>query len=378
MKRPRRNHSAAFKAKVALEAIRGEKTLAELASHYDVHANQITSWKSQLLEGAAGIFGGGAADGAAERERIRELHEKIGQLTVERDFLGQRAREIPRSGRTAMIDRGAQLPVSEQCELLGLNRTGVYYTPRPVSEADLALMRRIDEVHLEHPFYGARRLARQLAREGFKVGRLHVSTLMRRMGIEALYRKPRTSLPAREAFIHPYLLGDLVIDRPGQVWASDITYIPMAHGFLYLVAILDVASRKVLSFRLSNTLTTEFCVAALEEALGRFGRPEIFNTDQGAQFTSAAWTDVLKAAGIRISMDGKGRWIDNVFIERLWRSVKYEDIYLHGYENGREVQAGLTRYFDFYNRRRLHQSHDYATPDEIYFGRVGAPLAVAA
>lgn len=277
-----------------------------------------------------------------------------------------------------MIDRGAELSVSGQCELLGLNRTGVYYTPRPLSEADLGLMRRIDRLHLDHPFYGARRLAKQLVRECFEVGRLHVATLMRRMGIEAIYRKPRTSLPAREAFIHPYLLGDLVIDRPGQVWTSDITYVPMAHGFLYLVAILDVASRKVLSFRLSNTLTPDFCVAALEEALERFGRPEIFNTDQGAQFTSAAWTDVLKAAGIRISMDGKGRWIDNVFIERLWRSVKYENIYLHAYENGREVQAGLTRYFDFYNRLRLHQSHGYATPDEIYFGTVGEPLAAAA
>ena len=277
-----------------------------------------------------------------------------------------------------MIDRGSQLPVSRQCELLGLNRTGVYYTPRPVCEADLVLMRRIDELHLEQPFYGARRLAKQLAREGFELGRLHVATLMRRMGIEAIYRKPRTSLAARDAFIYPYLLGGLVIDRPGQVWASDITYIPMAHGFLYLVAILDVASRKVLSFRLSNTLTTDFCVAALEEALERFGRPEIFNTDQGAQFTSAAWTDVLKAADIRISMDGKGRWIDNVFIERLWRSVKYENIYLHAYEGGRDVQAGLARYFDFYNRRRLHQSHDYATPDEVYFGAGSQPLAAAA
>ena len=250
-----------------------------------------------------------------------------------------------------MIDQGSELSVSRQCDLLELNRTGVYYTPRPVSEEDLMLMRRIDELHLKHPFYGARRLAKQLVRDGFEVGRLHVATLMRRMGIEAIYRRPRTSIPARDSQIYPYLLGGLRIDRANQVWASDLTYLPMAHGFLYLVVILDVASRKVLSFRVSNTMTPDFCVEALEEAIARFGAPEIMNTDQGSQFTSAAWTDVLKAEGTSISMDGKGRWIDNVFIERLWRSVKYEDVYLRSYENGREVQAGLTRYFDFYNRR---------------------------
>ena len=278
-----------------------------------------------------------------------------------------------------MINRGEKLSVTRQSELLGLNRSGVYYTPRALSAEDLKLMRRLDELHLEHPFYGARRLSKQLQREGIEVGRLHVTSLMRRMGIEALYRRPRTSIPARDAFIYPYLLGELAIERANQVWSSDITYLPMAHGFLYLVAILDVASRKVLSFRISNTMTADFCVEALQEAIARFGPPEILNTDQGAQFTSEAWTDVAKAANIRISMDGKGRWIDNVFIERLWRSVKYEDVYLRAYENGREVQAGLTRYFDFYNRRRIHQSHDYRTPDEMYFGTaVTETLAMAA
>ena len=277
-----------------------------------------------------------------------------------------------------MIDRGSELSVTSQCEILDLNRTGVNYTPRPVCERDLRLMRRIDELHLAHPFLGARKLAKHLQREGFEVGRLHVTTLMRRMGIEALYRKPRTSIPARGASIYPYLLDHLVIDRPKQVWATDLTYLPMAHGFMYLVAILDVASRKVLAFRTSNTLTTDFCIEALEEALARYGTPEIFNTDQGSQFTSADWTDVLKAHDIRISMDGKGRWIDNVFIERLWRSVKYEDVYLHAYEDGRQLQAGLTKYFHFYNERRLHQSHDYRTPDEVYFGRNDGALALAA
>ena len=278
-----------------------------------------------------------------------------------------------------MIDQGAKLSVTRQCELLELNRTGVYYTPRPVREEDLRIMRRIDELHLEHPFYGARRLAKQLGREGFDVGRVHVATLMRRMGIEALYRRPRTSIPARDAKIYPYLLEGLAIERPNQVWSSDLTYLPMAHGFLHLVAILDVASRKVLSFRVSNTMTPDFCVDALSEAIARYGAPEIVNTDQGSQFTCKAWTDVVDAAGARISMDGKGRWIDNVFIERLWRSVKYEDIYLRAYENGRELQAGLTRYFDFYNRRRIHQSHEYQTPDEIYYATTaGEPLAIAA
>ena len=277
-----------------------------------------------------------------------------------------------------MIERGVKLSVKRQCELLDLNRSGVYYTPRPVPEEDLRLMRRIDELHLQHPFYGSRRIAKQLAREGIDVGRLHVATLMRRMGIEALYRKPRTSIPAREAAIHPYLLEGVAIERPNQVWASDITYLPMAHGFLYLVAIMDVMSRRVLAWKLSNTLTADFCTAALEEALARFGRPEIFNTDQGAQFTSEEWLEVLKRADVRISMDGKGRWIDNVFIERLWRSVKYEEVYLHSYRNGSEARQQLSTYFDFYNRRRLHQSLDYRTPDEVYFGVCATELPAAA
>jgi putative transposase len=239
-------------------------------------------------------------------------------------------------------------------------------------------MRRIDELHLELPFYGSRKLAEQLQREGHDVGRRHVATLMRRMGIEALYRRPRTSLPARGAAIYPYLLTGLAIERPNQVWASDITYLPMAHGFLYLAAILDVASRKVLAFRLSNTLTADFCVEALQEALAKFGRPEIFNTDQGSQFTSDEWIQVLKDAGVAISVDGKGRWIDNVFIERLWRSVKYEEVYLHAYTNGTEARTALTRYFSFYNARRSHQALEYRRPDEVYFGALAASTPAAA
>lgn len=275
-----------------------------------------------------------------------------------------------------MIDRGAELALTRQCELLELNRSGVYYTPRPLPPSDLVLMRRLDEVHLQFPYYGARRLSKQLRRDGHEIGRVHVARLMRRMGIEAHYRKPRTSISAREGSIRPYLLEGLAIERAGQVWCADITYLPMAHGFLYLVAILDIASRKVLSFRLSNTLTADFCVAALEEALARFGPPEIFNTDQGAQFTSKDWTEVLDQAGVRISMDGKGRWIDNVFIERLWSTVKYEEVYQHAYRDGREAQQRLRAYFEAYNRRRLHQALGYRTPDEVYLG--AAPMTAAA
>jgi putative transposase len=277
-----------------------------------------------------------------------------------------------------MIDRGSTVPVTRQAQLLDLSRSSVYYTPRPLSDRDLGLMRRLDELHLQLPFYGSRKLTRELQKEGRDVGRRHVVTLMRRMGIEAIYRRPRTSIPAREATIRPYLLGNLTITQPNQVWASDITYLPMAHGFLYLVAILDVASRKVLAFRLSNTLTADFCVEALEEALGKFGAPEIFNTDQGSQFTSEEWIKVLEDAGVAISMDGKGRWIDNVFIERLWRSVKYEEVYLHGYTNGTEARASLTTYFSFYNARRSHQALEYRTPDEVYFEALAASTPMAA
>ena len=255
-----------------------------------------------------------------------------------------------------------------QCELLDMCRSSLYYQPKPVSPGDLTLMRRIDELHLAHPFLGARRLARMLQREGFKVGRCHVGSLMHLMGIEAIYRKKRTSIPAKGHQIYPYLLAGVAIERPNQAWATDITYIPMAKGFAYLVAILDLYSRKVLSFRVSNALTTDFCVEALEEALTRYGVPEIFNTDQGSQFTAEDFTKVLLAKGVRVSMDGKGRWVDNVFVERLWRSVKYESIYLHAYDTVREVKLALASYFSFYNARRVHQSLDYRTPDEMYFG----------
>jgi len=266
-----------------------------------------------------------------------------------------------------MIDRTHDLPVTRQCQILSLARSTAYYEPVPTSSEDLALMRRIDELHLEHPFAGSRMLRDLLRQKGHRVGRKHVRTLMNKMGIEALYRKPNTSKRHAAHRIYPYLLRDLKIDRPNQVWATDITYIPMRRGFVYLVAVMDWATRRVLSWRVSNTLTTDFCLDAVREAIARYGCPEIFNTDQGCQFTSSDFTGLLKEHGIRISMDGKGCWRDNVFVERLWKSVKYEEVYLRAYDSVSEAKAYLGRYFYFYNGRRPHQSLDGQTPDKIYF-----------
>jgi putative transposase len=266
-----------------------------------------------------------------------------------------------------MIDRAHDLPIGKQAEALNISRGSVYYLPRPVSTADLALMRRIDELHLEFPFAGSRMLRGLLAAEGSKVGRRHVKTLMRRMGIEALYRRPRTTKPEPGHKIYPYLLGGIEITRPNQVWAMDITYIPMARGFVYLAVVLDWFSRRVLSWRVSITMEAAFCVETLEEALAKHGKPEICNTDQGAQFTGAAFTGVLSQNGIAISMDGKGAWRDNVFVERLWRSVKYEEVYLKAYDSVSEARISIGAYLDFYNRRRPHSSLDGVPPDQAYF-----------
>ncbi len=265
-----------------------------------------------------------------------------------------------------MITRMDPLPVTRQCRLLSLNRSTVYYQAAPVSAEELELMRRIDEMHLLRPFYGSRRLRDWLQDEGHGVNRKRVQRLMRQMGIMALYPKANTSRPGKGHKIYPYRLKGLVIDRPNQVWATDITYIPMARGFVYLVAIMDWYSRKVLAWRLSNTLDSDFCVEALEEALATHGTPAIFNTDQGCQFTSEAFTGVLQEAGITISMDGKGRWVDNVFIERLWRSLKYEEVYLKAYESVSEARRSIGEYFCFYNAERRHQSLNRRTPNQLY------------
>jgi putative transposase len=279
------------------------------------------------------------------------------------------------SERRAQLHTAHALPKRRRCELLDVARSTAYYRRDPFGEEDLALMRHIDEIHLKWPFYGSRWIRDELQALGHNVNRKRVRRLMRHMGLQALYPRRRTSQPGKGHKIYPDLLRDLVIERSNQVWAADICYIPMAKGFMYLVAIMDWHSRRVLSWRLSNTLDTDFCVDALQEAVRRFGTPEIVNTDQGAQFTSAVFTGVLKDHGIQISMDGKGRWVDNVFVERLWRSVKYEDVYLRAYETPAELRAGLTRYFDFYNSRRRHSALDRYTPDAVYFHQAAGDLA---
>ena len=276
-----------------------------------------------------------------------------------------------------MINRHHPLPLTQQSRLLRLSRSSLYYEPRPTPERDLRLMRKIDKLHTARPFAGSRMLRDMLRLDGEKVGRRHVSTLMKKMGIEALYRKPNTSKRHPGHKIYPYLLRGLDINRPNQVWATDITYLPVAKGFAYLTVILDWYSRKVLSWRVSNTMDNSFCLDALEEAIARYGTPEIFNTDQGSQFTSNAFTGKLKEYNVRISMDGKGSWRDNVFVERLWRSVKYEEVYLKAYETVTEARRSIGSYLNFYNRERPHSSLDGITPDQFYYNNL-LPLPMAA
>lgn len=271
-----------------------------------------------------------------------------------------------------MIDRTDKLPVIRQCQLLSLARSTAYYRGQETSEADLALMRRIDEMHLDYPFAGSRMLRDMLRREGHAIGRKRVASLMTKLDIQAMYKKPNTSRRHPAHAIYPYLLRAMVIDKPNQVWATDITYIPMKRGFVYLCAVLDWASRRVLAWRLSNTLTTDFCVEAVQEAMQRHGKPEIFNTDQGSQFTSAEFTDLLKDNGIAISMDGRGCWRGNVFVKRLWRSIKYEEVYLHAYDTVSDARRGIGRYLAFYNERRPHSTLDGNTPDGFYFANLPA------
>jgi putative transposase len=274
-----------------------------------------------------------------------------------------------------MIDPEHDLPITQQAEALGISRSTVYYQSRPVSAEDLWLMRQINELHLNYPFAGSRMLRDLLGHQGLEVGRRHLRTLMRRMGIEAIYRRPNTSKPAPGHRIYPYLLRGLAITRPNQVWAMDITYIPMARGFVYLAAVVDWFSRRVLAWKLSITMEASFCIEALEEALSRNEKPEIFNTDQGSQFTSEAFTGRLKQEGIKISMDGKGRWRDNVFVERIWKSIKYEEVYLYAYASVSEARTSIGRYLEFYNSIRPHSSLKALTPDQVYLNRLPESMA---
>ena len=268
--------------------------------------------------------------------------------------------------RRAMVEPEENLSVRRQCELVQVCRSGLYYKPEPTPQAELVLMRRIDELHLKFPFYGSRKLTQQLKRQGLEVNRKRVVRLMRVMDMVAVAPKPNTSRPAPEHAVFPYLLRNVKVHRVNQVWAADITYIPMTHGFVYLVAIMDWYSRRVLSWRVSTTLGTDFCLDALREALGRFGTPDIFNTDQGAQFTDERFTSELLGRNIKVSMDGKGRYTDNIFVERLWRSLKYEEVYLHAYDSILEARKAIEHYLRFYNQERVHQALGYQCPANFY------------
>ncbi len=349
--------------------------MAQLAAKHGVHQTMVGEWKKQAVEGLVSVLSGkeAAQDTARSSEaEVEHLHAKIGQLVVERDF-GQGLRSMSLERRRQTIEsRHSGLSVVRQCELLSVSRSGFYYQPAGEMAETLALMRLIDTRFLDAPWYGSRQMARHLRREGHVVGRKRVRLLMALMGLEPIYQRPRTTVPNPDHRVWPCLLCDVVVNRPNQVWAMDITYIPMSggplgstrRGFLYLAAVIeprglpgmDWATRKVLLWRVSNTMDVEFCLAALEEALTQRGRPDIFNTDQGSQFTSPRFTGGLLAAGVRASMDGRGRWMDNVFIERLWRSLKYECVRLHAFETGSELRAGLAYWIGYYNARRPHST----------------------
>ncbi|NAZ72105.1 IS3 family transposase, partial [Vibrio toranzoniae] len=358
----RRNHSPEFKAKVALAAAKGDKTVAELAQKFNLHANQISTWKKELLDNAAMIFTSENQPGKDNSADVDKLHAKIGQLTMENGFFGQSARSLDRAQRKISLDKLTQLPIKRQCELLNIARSTAYYQPVGPSTEEIELRRIIDEIHLKYPFMGSRRIRNELIKEGLYVNRKRIVRIMRDMRIGAIYPKPRTTVTNKAHKVYPYLLRDIEVTYPNQAWAIDITYIPMAKGFLYLVAIIDWYSRKVLSWRLSNTMDTGFCIEALEEALQYYDPPDIFNSDQGSQFTSTEFTEKLLEHNIRISMDGKGCWVDNVFIERLWRSLKYEEVYLKAYTTPREAELEIGNYMVFYNEERNHQGLNDLTP----------------
>ncbi|MEN8873743.1 MAG: IS3 family transposase [Pacificibacter sp.] len=363
----RKNHSPEFKAKVALEAIREEMTLSELSKKYGVHPTQIGTWKRAAIENMATAFTRkGSAPELVSAADVDKLHSKIGQLVVERDFLADASQQFARDARQKMVSRDHKLSMRKQCELLQLSRSRLYYRPVGESAENLRFMEIIDKQFLETPWYGSRQMARYMKRNTHQCGRHRVRRLMRLMRLVPIYQEPNTSKKHPQHKIWPYLLRNMVIDRPNQVWCADITYIPMRRGFLYLVAIMDWHSRKVLAWRLSNSMDADFCVEALKDALARHGRPEIFNTDQGSQFTSGAWIDVLMDAKIKISMDGKGAWRDNRMIERLWRSLKYECVYLNAFETGSEMRAGIGKWLTYYNSERPHSTHGILTPDEAY------------
>ncbi|WP_439648880.1 IS3 family transposase [Leptolyngbya ohadii] len=371
MANKRKQYSAQFKAKVALAAIRGEKTVAELASQYEVHPTMINNWKRQLLEGASNVFESGSATPPAlgdQQAQIDELYQQIGQLKVERGFFSQQVSTVGLEARKALVIADhPDLSIVQQCRLLQLARSSLYYQPKTPSDEELELLRLIDQQYLETPFYGSRKMTVFLQQQGYRINRKRTQRLMRQLGLQVIYPKPNLSKPHPEHRVYPYLLRDLAVTTPNQVWCTDITYLPVLKGHFYLVAIMDWYSRKVLTWRISNTMDVGFCLDALQQALSDYDKPEIFNSDQGSQFTANAFTGCLKAAEVNISMDGRGRCHDNIFIERLWRSIKYELIYLKAFEDGRHLYQEVGQWFEWYNQERFHQALEYKTPNQVYY-----------
>ena len=363
----RRQFSAEFKAKVALEALKEQETLNVIAARHGILPVQVSQWKGQLLERLPATFHSRPDRAQADwEEREAELFRKIGQLEMELDWLKKKLPGSPAQRRAMIEPAHPQLSVRRQCRLLGLARSTAYHRPRGEPARNLALLRALDELYTQYPFFGVARMTVWLRREGWRVNPKRVRRLLRSLGLQALWPKRRLSQRDPRQAVFPYLLRDLPVQRPNQVWCSDITYIRLREGFAYLVAVMDWHSRRVLAWGLHNSLDAVFCVRALREALSVHGAPEIFNTDQGSQFTSAEFVGELQHRGIRVSMDGRGRALDNVFIERLWRSVKYEEVYLREYVSLVDAHAHLARYFDFYNFHRPHQGLGDLTPDEVY------------
>ncbi len=370
-----KRHSSEFKFKVALEAARGDKTLAELSSEFGVHASQISEWKGRLMEEGAGIFDAGTAHDQREQASLQtELYGQIGRLQMGLEWL---EKELPSDIETmrALIERDSeQVSIRQQCDLVGLSRATFYYEPASETDLNMRLMRLIDKQYTETPFYGVLRMTVVLRQMGYVVNPKRVRRLMQVMGLQAIYPKQRRTIGCAEHSVYPYLLRNVPTTRRNQVWSTDITYLPMMRGFMYLVAVIDWYSRYVLAWQGSNTLDGAFCLRTLEQALVH-GRPEIFNTDQGVQFTSLAFTGRLLEAGIRIGMDGRSRALDNVFVERLWRSVKHERVYLHEYETVMQLEKGLEDYFSFYNTVRPHQSLSHQAPAHVYFANEDQPMS---
>jgi putative transposase len=370
MARIKEVHGEAFKAKVALESVRGDLTANQIGSRYGVHPTLVNRWRKELIAGAGSIFspnqGIRSAKKVADHDKlVAELFEQIGKLKMELEWLKKNSSLSTERKRSLIDESDPVFSVSEQCRLLNLARSSYYHAGVGESEEDLVLKRHLDRIYTDLPFFGSRKMVVELAKLGFRVCRKKVRRLMREMGIWAIYPKPRLSENRENHRKYPYLLNNFKVEEPGQVWAADITYIPMREGFMYLAATLDWYSRYVVSWKLSNSLESSFCLEMLEEALS-MGNHSIFNTDQGVQFTSNAWIGAVEGAGVRVSMDGKGRCFDNIFVERLWRTVKCEDVYPRGYGTPKELQDGLKNYFRFCNERRPHQSLGNKSPAEFH------------